>query len=122
MFSFLKSQTVSLLATTVDFTITILLKDIFGIEYLAAHAVGLISGGFTQFTLNRKWTFKQGNANVKMITRFLLVWMSNFVLSTSIVYCLTHFFQWDFLVSKVITATVLAVSINFFLQKEYVFK
>lgn len=122
MISFFKSQTVSLISTAVDFSVTIVCKEFFGIPYLGAHSLGLVSGGFTQFTLNRKWTFNQGNATNKMMGRFLLAWTSNFILNNGIVYCLTHFLQWEFLVSKIVTATILAITINFFLQKEYVFK
>ncbi|MBD3903312.1 GtrA family protein [Chryseobacterium sp. Ch-15] len=120
--SFYKSQSVSLIATAVDFLMTLLFKEIVGIFYIAANAIGLISGGFIQFTLNRRWTFKKDSRTNKMILRFLLVWMLNFLLNTTVVWCLTDFLQWDFLVSKVATSTVMAVSINFFLQKEYVFK
>lgn len=122
MSSFYKSQTVSLIATAVDFLVTIFLKEIVGIIYMAAHAIGLISGGFTQFTLNRRWAFKKDKKTNKMIFRYLLVWMLNFLLNTFVVWCLTHFLQWDFIVSKVTTSALMAVSINFFLQKEYVFK
>lgn len=122
MSSFYKSQTVSLIATAVDFLVTIFLKEIVGIIYMAAHAIGLISGGFIQFTLNRRWAFKKDSKTNKMIFRYLLVWMLNFLLNNSVVWCLTHFLQWDFLVSKIATSTLMAVSINFFLQKEYVFK
>jgi len=122
MSSFYKSQTVSLIATAVDFLVTIFLKEIVGIIYMAAHAIGLISGGFIQFTLNRRWAFKKDSRTNKMIFRYLLVWMLNFLLNNSVVWCLTHFLQWDFLVSKIATSTLMAVSINFFLQKEYVFK
>jgi len=122
MSSFYKSQTVSLIATAVDFLVTIFLKEIVGIIYMAAHAIGLISGGFIQFTLNRRWAFKKDSKTNKMIFRYLLVWMLNFLLNNSVVWCLTHFLQWDFLVSKIATLALMAVSINFFLQKEYVFK
>lgn len=122
MFSFFKSQTVSIISTAVDFLITILLKELLGLPYLCAHSAGMISGGCTQFTLNRKWTFQQGNANNRMILRFLLVWMGNFILNTASVYFLNHFFHWDFLISKIVAAIVMATTINFFLQKEYVFK
>lgn len=122
MSSFYKSQTASLIATAVDFLVTIFLKEIVGIIYMAAHAIGLISGGFIQFTLNRRWAFKKDSRTNKIIFRYLLVWMLNFLLNTSVVWCLTHFLQWDFLVSKIATSALMAVSINFFLQKEYVFK
>lgn len=89
--------------------------------YLSAHAIGLISGGFTQFTLNRKWVFRTGKSS-KIVFKFLLVWASNFLLNTGIVWLLTDFLQWEFMISKIVTSAVLAVTVNFFLQKEYVFK
>lgn len=122
MSSFYRSQAVSLVATAIDFSVTIFLKEIVGIVYIVAHAKGLICGGFIQFTMNRRWTFKNDSKTNKMIRRFVIVWTANFLLNTSLVWCLTHFLQWDFIVSKVTISTVLAVSINFFLQKEYVFK
>ncbi|MDP9961849.1 GtrA family protein [Chryseobacterium lathyri] len=119
---FFKLQLVSLTSTAVDFSVTILLKEFAEVVYLAAHIVGLFSGGLTQFTLNRRWVFNSGERTNAMILKFIFVWMINFSLSTTSVWLLTNFFQWNYIFSKIITSTLLAVSINFFLQKEYVFK
>ncbi|WP_066435407.1 GtrA family protein [Chryseobacterium sp. CCH4-E10] len=122
MGTFYKSQTVSLIATAIDFLMTILLKEFIGLPYMYAHIIGLMSGGFTQFTLNRRWAFKAGKKTNKMIFRFLLVWAFNFSLNTFFVWWLTDFFQWNFMISKVMTSSIMAVSLNFLLHKKYVFK
>lgn len=57
-----------------------------------------------------------------MLLRFFLAWSVNFSISTAAVWLLTSFADWNLLVTKIIVSTVLAISINFFLQKEYVFK
>lgn len=123
MHLFYKSQVVSMAATAVDFLTTILLKEIGGLAYLSAHIIGLTAGGCTQFTLNRKWTFKYKHKKSKeVIFRFVMIWILGFSVNILSVWILTTFFQWNYIVSKILTSLVLAVSFNFYLQKEYVFK
>tara|TARA_R110000868_G_scaffold136970_6_gene350290 strand:- start:1114 stop:1485 length:372 start_codon:yes stop_codon:yes gene_type:complete len=123
MQKFYKSQIVSLIATATDFLITISLKEIAGFPYLSAHMVGITAGGASQFTLNKIWAFKKGkNISNRMIIKFILVWVVGFSLNTSGVWLLTHSFHWNYILSKIIISSVLAVSLNFYFQKEYVFK
>ena len=122
MYLFLKSQVVSITATTVDFLLTLLMKEIVGLAYLPAHIAGLTSGGFTQFILNRNWTFKEKNKkNKEVILRFATIWILGFLINVSTVWILTAFLQWNYIVSKIITSLILAVTFNFYLQKKYVF-
>lgn len=123
MNSFFKSQLTSLVATGVDFLTTIFLKELCNFWYLTAHITGLFAGGFTQFSINRKWTFEKGkNKLLTTIFRFVLVWLLGFTLNTLGVWWLTQYFEWNYIVSKITTSSVLAISLSFFLQKKFVFK
>lgn len=123
MRAFYKSQFASLMATMVDFLLTIFIKEVFGLWYLAANVVGMIAGGCTQFTLNRKWTFKEGKSGLSdVVVRYVVVWVSGLILNTSGLWLLTHFFGINYIISKLIVSVVLAVSVNFYLQKRYVFR
>lgn len=120
---FYKSQFASLMATTVDFLITILIKEVFGIWYLAANVVGMIAGGWTHFTFNRKCTFKGGKSKLPEVgRRYIVVWVSGLILNISGLWLLTHSFRINYIISKLIVSVILAVSVNFYLQKRYVFR
>lgn len=123
MRAFYKSLFTSLIATTVDFLLTIFIKEVCGIWYLAANVAGMIAGGCTQFTLNRKWTFKEGKSKLPEVAlRFFVIWLSGLILNTSGLWLLTHFFGVNYIISKLIVSAALAVSVNFYLQKRYVFR
>ncbi len=123
MRSFIKSQFSSVIATSVDFFTTILLREVLGMGYLPAHASGMTAGGITQFTLNRKWTFGGGKNSVRTTAiRYVMAWTLGLILSTAGVWLLTHYLGVNYIISKAIVSVVLSVSVNFHIHKHYVFK
>lgn len=121
--TFTKAQLVSLLASSVDLAVSWTLVQKLGFPPVAGGATGTISGGATHFLISRTWVFSaQENKWTAQLTRYILVWIGNFILNTSGLWLLTHYTTLDFLVSKISIAIIVAVFYNYVLQKRYVFK
>lgn len=123
MKTFLKAQLSSLIATAVDFTVSILLVEIFGLDYLAVSvAAGAVFGAITNFIINRYWTFEAKEKRVaKQSLRYLLVWAGSLLLNVSGTYSLNHFFNLQYVLAKISVAVIVGLTFNYILQKKYVF-
>jgi putative flippase GtrA len=120
---FLKAQVSSLIATAVDFTITIVLKELFGLWYVLANVTGVVCGGVTNFLINKDWVFGTSERTVRIqAQRYFLVWSGNFLLNAGGVWVITQSTELSYLTAKIIVSFVLAFTYNFFLQKHFVFK
>lgn len=123
MFTFLKAQTASLIATIVDFLITVVVKEMFGATYLVATATGNVIGGITNFMLGRGWVFDaENNIMYRQAIKYVLVWMGSIALNTFGVYVFTHYAGLNYMYSKVLASIIVAFSYNYLLQKRYVFR
>jgi putative flippase GtrA len=123
MFTFLKAQTSSIIATAVDFLITILLVQVFGCWYLLGTIFGTVSGAITHFLISRNWVFEAGDERVRQqVLKYLLVWLVYLILSTALIYLLTERLKFNYIVSKVLVASTLSVSYNFLFHKHFVFR
>ena len=140
MHPFLKAQASSLTASIADFTATVILKEVFHIWYLAASVLGTITGGITNFLVNRNWVFETGSAqplasasNGKVVlpddgnhlsvqaARYLLVWLGNLALNAAGVYLLTHYVGVSYMISKIFVSLLVGFTYNYLLQKRFVF-
>jgi putative flippase GtrA len=123
MITFSKAQLISLLASCIDFGVSWLLVKELGAPYLAGGATGTILGGATHFLISRTWVFNAGEKKwTAQLSRYMLVWIGNFVLNVSGLYLLVHYAGMNFLIAKIATAIGVAVLYNYTLQKRYVFK
>jgi putative flippase GtrA len=123
MFTFLKAQVASIVATIIDFLITIGLVEVFHCWYVIGSASGTVAGGITHFLLGRTWVFKAGDGQIQhQIIKYLLVWIVYLLLSTSGVFIITHYAGVNYIVSKVCVAVVMSVGYNYVLHKKFVFK
>lgn len=122
MNQFFRSQLSSFSATGVDFGSTIIFYEFFKTHYLLSVSFGMISGGVTNFLLNRYWAFEAAHKNLQsQFIKYLLVWIGNYFLSISFVYLFTEMFYFNYLVSKIVVAISLGVSFNYILHKKFVF-
>lgn len=122
-----KAQVSSLIATGVDWFLTFSLTQWFGTWYVASTIVGATTGGVTNFILNRNWTFQSADCRKTMILRgqiirYALVWLGSIALNTFGTVFLTEVVMFNYMVSKIITAITVAISFNYFMQKNYVFR
>jgi putative flippase GtrA len=123
MITFLKAQASSLIATLVDFLVTILFVEMFGMWDVSASAVGNVCGGVANFLVNRIWVFEATNKkSTPQAVRYFVVWVGNIALNSAGLYLLRHFTGLNYVTSKVLVATVVGFSYNYVLQKKFVFR
>ena len=123
MVTFLKANAASLIASAVDYFITIFLVNFFKIDVVLASMTGTICGGITNFLIGKLWVFTAGSSTTaKQALRYLLVWCGNLVLNTSGVYVCTKLIGLHYVFSKVLVSLLVAFGYNYPLQKRFVFK
>jgi len=123
MATFIKAQAASLTATVVDFTITILLKEVFHCWYLLASIIGTVSGGVVNFMMNRSWVFLAHDKKIHFqALKYIMVWIGNLVLVSGGIFFLTKYGGWSYIVSKITVSVIVGVFYNYVLQKRFVFK
>jgi putative flippase GtrA len=130
MITFTRAQIASVLATCLDFLVTILLVQVMGGPHIASStqitfcgAIGTICGGIFHFTISRIWVFRaQDQKWHRQAPRYVLVWIGNLILNVSVLYLLTHYTSLNYLLAKTISAIGVAVLYNYTLQKRFVFR
>ncbi|CAH0262085.1 hypothetical protein SRABI27_04103 [Pedobacter sp. Bi27] len=122
MFTYLKAQASSLVASATDFGVTIIAANLFGWWYLAASITGTVTGGAVNFYVNRKWVFESESTAIKwQILKYILVWTGNLIIVTAGVFVLTHFFNLNYVLAKVLSSVLTGVSYNYIMQKQFIF-
>jgi len=123
MVTFLKAQTTALIASLVDFIVTIVCVELLGVWYGAASATGNIAGAIVHFTVSRKWVFDSTQRNVRLqIGKYVCVWAGYVLLNMLLVVLMTTYLNLQYIIAKVIVSVVLSVSYNYTLQKRFIFK
>lgn len=119
---FLKFQLSAIIATIVDFGVTIFLKEALQWDYLVSTSIGSVVGGLFNFAIGRRWVFKVADfSRGKQASRYLLTWIGSILLNISIVFMLTELLLLNYVISKVIAAITISITFNYSLQKRYVF-
>ncbi len=123
MITFLKSQFTSIVATLVDFTVSIIGVELLSLAYGVASGIGNTAGAITGFSLNRKWTFRSDKDKVWMqARRYALVWCGYFALNVLLVTAITMYTSINYIIVKIGVAIVLSAGYNYGLYKKYVFR
>lgn len=123
MFTYLKAQASSLIASATDFGVTIITVNLFGWWYLAASITGTVTGGAVNFYVNRKWVFESTSTDIKwQILKYILVWAGNLIIVTVGVFMLTHFLKLNYVLAKVLSSVLTGVSYNYIMQKQFIFQ
>ena len=119
---FFRFQLTALLATSVDFFLTIVLKENFHLYYATAVAGGACAGAITAFTINRYWVFRSlENHPVGQLFRYFLVAFGSVLLNTAGTYLFTEGFQTSYLVSKAIVSLIIGFTYSYYFSKRFVF-
>jgi putative flippase GtrA len=120
---FVKAQLAAVLATLADFVSMIFLKEVLGVWYVTATAIGAFVGATTNFLLNRYGVFLAGGKSIKQqVSRYAIVAAGSLLLNTGGVFLITEYLNIPYLYSRVIVAVLVAFTYNFYLQKNFVFK
>ena len=121
--AYLRSQLVALLATAVDFAVMVALVEVLHVYYLAATALGAVSGGVTAFVGNRHYSFLATEGRVaRQSLRYVLVWIGSISLNCVLVYAMTDGASLQYAWSKALTAIAVGACFNFPLHRWYVFR
>ncbi|WP_316756868.1 GtrA family protein [Pedobacter aquatilis] len=122
MLRYFKAQASSLTATAVDFLVTLLVANFFSSRYLTASIIGTVCGGMVNFYINRFWVFDAASKALKwQALKYILVWVGNLILVTLGVYFFTHFFNINYMLSKVFVSISVGISYNYYMQKLFIF-
>lgn len=121
--TFLRAQVVSLTATSVDFSISLLLHDLLEIYYVTATSMGSACGAVTSFLLGRNWAFlnKKGKLR-KQVFRFLIINLFSIFFNSTAVFFFKENFHLSFIASRVIVALLVGIFFNFLMNRYFVFK
>jgi putative flippase GtrA len=122
MVSLRRAQVASLVATLADFASLIFLVEIGHVWYVAATATGAFSGSVVNFILGRRWSFMaEHDAVHRQAIRYIAVSAVSLVLNSLGVYLLTDRLGMHYAMSKIVTAVLVGILINFPLHRRFVF-
>lgn len=120
---FLKAQLSAQTATIVDFSISLLLAELFGLWYVGASFLGALSGGMCNCVINYHWVFgSDGQLKRYVAIKYLLVWIGSILLNTGGTYLLTEISGHHFIFAKAIVSVAVALLWNYQLQRLFVYK
>lgn len=120
---FVGAQVAAIIGTAIDFLVVIFLTEVLGMWYVASNACGAAAGAISNFLLGRYWVFDAKEDKIyTQASRYVLVAIGSLVLNTLGVYLLTEFFEFHYIYSKVFVAIFIAITYNFLLQKNFVYK
>lgn len=119
---FFRFQLTAIIATAVDFLMTIFFKEVCQFHYTYAVASGAICGAITAFTVNRYWVFKSLETHpVKQAIRYIMVVAGSVVLNTAGTYLMTEKFNFQYLISKSIVGLIVGFTYSYHFSKRFVF-
>lgn len=122
MFTFLRANIASLLASGCDYLVTIIAVEFFSVNVVVAGVLGTICGGIIHFIMGRHWVFRAGKVKVTMqAKKYLLIWIGNLLLNGTGMYVFTKIGV-NYIVTKVATSVLIGWVYNYPLQRWYVFK
>lgn len=110
------------LSFVVDFLVLFLLTKFLGIHYLVSASIGFVLGLITNYLLCILWIFEHrllSNSFVEFFI-FTLVGLAGLALNNSLIYGLTEWINFHYLVSKVVAASIVLI-FNFSLRRTFLF-
>ncbi len=133
---FLKASVASQIASWVDMGLGILLKLLFNVDIKLATAIGAITGGIINCSINYKWTFKANSSSVPaVVIKYILVWTGSLLLNMYGTAMLDNAFansqtlaDWGIkagvytTVARVGTSLLVSIFWNFMLQRYFVYR
>ena len=121
--AFIKAQASSLIASLVDFLMTVMMVEWLRLYAVLGAAIGTISGGVVNFLLGRNWVFTGGSKPVLVQAfRYFLVWIGNFILNVAGMTLMIQVVHANYIFSKIFISLLVGFFYNYLLQGKFVFK
>src|SRR6478735_3649705 len=98
---FLMFGTVGISNTLITFAVYTVLLKVFGVQYLAASAIGFIAGATNGFLLNRRWTFRGHVGDALTPVRWGIVQTCGLAVNEGLLFVLVHHAGVDELLAQV---------------------
>ena len=122
MRTFFKFQISSFVSTVIDYSVTLLLTENLKMLYVISSVIGFVSGGITNFSINKKWVFKINETKkAKRMLLYATFWIISLLTNTLVLYLLTDLGKINYKYSKLIASLIVGVTLSFFAQKNIVF-
>ena len=112
------------MATGTDYSVLLILKELFGVYYVLATFIGACCGATVAFFLGRNWTFfnKEGKISTQSI-KFILVVCGSILLNTFGEYFFTDILKiGHYMFARVVTSVTVGLCYNFPMQRYFVFR
>lgn len=124
IWTFAKAEASASAASAVDFGLAIGLTASGLLTYGYANIIGVVSGGLTNFFLNRKFVFsKTGRGVSTLALRYFTVWLGSMMLNGGGTNVITSLVGANyFVLIKCAVALIVAFGFNYPLQRGFVFK
>lgn len=120
--TFCKAEASAVVASVVDFAVTLMLAELLGLWYVCATFIGAVTGGVVNCMVNYRWVFSaQRLGKMRLALRYIVVWAGSIGFNTGFTYLVTELAGCNFIVSKVVVACLVAVLWNYQMQRCYVF-
>ncbi len=118
---FFRYSIVGIIGTIVDFGALLIQVEIFKFNIYIAICLSFILAASTNHILNRRFTFKSKNSNIKSeYAKFILVSTIGILTNLSIIYFLSEILGLHYLLSKII-ATGIVLFWNFLMNYHWTF-
>ena len=123
MKTFLKANIAAIVASTCDYVFTFVTVECFGTDKVIAGIGGTVTGGVINFFICRYWAFKAVDTRViHQGKKYFITWTGNLMLNATGLYLLINYAGVEYMLAKIITSLIVALTYNYPLQKKYVFK
>ncbi len=124
IWTFCKAQFSAQVATVADFTMSMLLAELFAIWYVWASFIGALTGGVVNCSVNYRWVFDDTHDLKKrtIAFKYTLVWIGSILLNTGGTYVLTEWSGRYFIYAKIVVAIFVALLWNYQLQRFFVYR
>lgn len=120
--SWVRSQAAALTATGTDFLVTIGLKELAGLWYVASNATGAFCGAVVSFLMLRHWAFQRHDQRWHgQAVRYVIASGLSLVINTAGVWFLTETIDIQYVASKTILAVLMGLTVNYWMFKHFVF-
>ncbi len=120
--SLVKSQLGSFLATAFDFCSLYILTEWAGIYYVISSGIASGIGAVVGFVVQRNWAFKRTDkAWGYQAVKYGLVSLLILLLNMAGIYFFTEYFQFQYMISKVLIAFLIGICVSFPLFRYYVY-